>query len=392
MLFTQIMPVSSDRATRKLRSASAVQMEPDSPYSTRLLISTASSSAIPSGADSVEVNLYYQTTSREYIEFLRDEINGSGNLTLEASAYVIQTDPFFEQLKGWGGTIWALWKNNMNVDGARPFLMAQATVGDGGGDCNAAAPTMLSATPGNQQVVATWAEILDDPTIAGYWLYYDQAGKTQLVADIGTAPFDTYTDTGLTNGLEYCYTVTSYSDTTSCESDFSNIVCATPNNQGQARVGVDSLETGRYETQGKGKNRSTVFVLTSAFDQGDGVVVQAYLVDGSNGLPVANAIVDLDINGPESASLTTESSDNSGLAQITWQTQAPNKKGQGGTTPGCYGATVSNVTAAGYTWDGALSSTGFTIGDAICPAGAGLQSQSTGVEASERIYLPAVKN
>jgi hypothetical protein len=39
---------------------------------------------IPAGADSVVVSLYYQTTSREYIEFLRDEINGTGNLTLSS--------------------------------------------------------------------------------------------------------------------------------------------------------------------------------------------------------------------------------------------------------------------------------------------------------------------
>jgi hypothetical protein len=87
------------------------------------------------GADSVQVNLYYQTTSREYIEFLRDEINGSGNLTLssptpsgEDNAYVVQSDPFFNQLKAWGHTIWDLWTHNMNVDGAAPFLMAQAQV------------------------------------------------------------------------------------------------------------------------------------------------------------------------------------------------------------------------------------------------------------------------
>jgi hypothetical protein len=84
----------------------------------------------------VEVNLYYQTTSREYIEFLRDEINGTGNLTLTdpgaggGPAYIVQTDPFFAQLKAWGDTIWNLWTHNMNVDGAAPFLMTQATFGD----------------------------------------------------------------------------------------------------------------------------------------------------------------------------------------------------------------------------------------------------------------------
>ena len=91
---------------------------------------------IPAGADEVEVKLYYQTTSREYIEFLRDEINGTGNLTLTGTGaggdppYLIQSDPFFSQLKAWGDTIWDLWTHNMNVDGALPFLMTSATHGE----------------------------------------------------------------------------------------------------------------------------------------------------------------------------------------------------------------------------------------------------------------------
>jgi hypothetical protein len=89
--------------------------------------------ALPAGAETVEVNLFYQTTSREYIEFLRDEINGSGNLTLVGigaggdQAYVVQTDSFFGQLSAWGDTIWQLWLQNINIDGAAPFLMSRAT-------------------------------------------------------------------------------------------------------------------------------------------------------------------------------------------------------------------------------------------------------------------------
>jgi hypothetical protein len=53
-------------------------------------------------AVTVEVSLNYQSTSREYIEFLRDEINGTGNLTLSGlgvggdPAYLIQTNAFCE--------------------------------------------------------------------------------------------------------------------------------------------------------------------------------------------------------------------------------------------------------------------------------------------------------
>ncbi|MBN1916662.1 MAG: hypothetical protein JW889_02030, partial [Verrucomicrobia bacterium] len=80
------------------------------------------------GAARVEVKLYYQTTSREYIEFLRNEINGTGNLTLPVSAYIVQTDPFFDRLKAWGDTIWQLWTHNADVPGAAPVLMTEASV------------------------------------------------------------------------------------------------------------------------------------------------------------------------------------------------------------------------------------------------------------------------
>lgn len=78
----------------------------------------------PSGADRVEVVLYYQGTSREYVEFLRDEINGFAAapnfLTLPPEAYIVQTDGsgFFNNLRAWGDTIWELWHHNHGLDGS----------------------------------------------------------------------------------------------------------------------------------------------------------------------------------------------------------------------------------------------------------------------------------
>ncbi len=89
---------------------------------------------VPAGATKVEVRLFYQTTSREYVEFLRDQINGDADTLSsptpsgEANAYVVQSDPFFSQLRAWGDTVWDLWENNKNVPGAAPVLMTQATV------------------------------------------------------------------------------------------------------------------------------------------------------------------------------------------------------------------------------------------------------------------------
>lgn len=81
---------------------------------------------VPTGATRIEVTLYYQVTSREYVEFLRDEIKGTGKLTLPTSAYIVQRDPFFSRLKAWGDTIWQLWDRNKGVPGAAPFPMTQA--------------------------------------------------------------------------------------------------------------------------------------------------------------------------------------------------------------------------------------------------------------------------
>ncbi len=89
---------------------------------------------LPRGAERIEFQLYYQTTSREYMEFLRDQINGTGTtlssptLSGEPQAYIVQTDPYFARLKAWGTTMWELWWNNRHVPGAAPVPMADMTL------------------------------------------------------------------------------------------------------------------------------------------------------------------------------------------------------------------------------------------------------------------------
>ena len=320
--------------------------------------------AVPNETASIDITLYYQTTSREYIEFLRDEIQGYtnnlGHETLssptpsgEEFAYVAQTDPWFTQLAAWGDTIWDLWLNNMDVTTAAPFTMASANIG-GTTTCNAPTPTLLSATPASSEVTLTWS---DEAGATGYNVYYDQAGKSALIADVGLTT--SFIDSGLTNGNEYCYKVTSYDAT--CESGFSNILCAIPNGQGQLRSGVNLLETGMYVKTGKGKTATTTWTVTSTFAQGDAVTVRAYVVDNDTGLPLQNATVTIDITGPTTTTLTTGPSDANGIAEATWNTQAPNKRGQGGTPTGSYTATTTNVTASGYTWDGVMTAVSFSI-------------------------------
>ncbi|MEJ2485228.1 MAG: hypothetical protein P8Y68_05790 [Anaerolineales bacterium] len=122
-------------------------------------------------------------------------------------------------------------------------------------------------------------------------------------------------------------------------------------------MSVSELVTGKLT--GKGKNLT--FTLTTLFAAGDSVIFQAKVVDTSTGLPIPNATVDITIIGPETVTLISGLSDSAGIAEATWRTSAPNKRGQGGTTPGDYTATVSNVTVSGYNWDGVTAWNAFTI-------------------------------
>jgi hypothetical protein len=186
---------------------------------------------------------------------------------------------------------------------AEPHIMASTTWGAPPGECSAATPNLLSANPADKQVLVTWEEVPGDPELLGYKLYYDQAGKAQLVTEFScpngsTTACDSFTDTGLTNGQEYCYKVTSYGS--ACESEFSNILCAIPTQPGQAvNIGVIApLQTGSWVTEGKGKNATTEFVIGSSFSQGDSVVIQASVHD-QDGLAVAGATITFSVTGPE---------------------------------------------------------------------------------------------
>lgn len=83
----------------------------------------------PAGTVRWHAALYYQTTSNKYIEFLRNEIEGT-LATLPPEAYIAKTDPYFSTLKDWGKAIYDLWLHN---DGCPPVLMktlASSTVSE----------------------------------------------------------------------------------------------------------------------------------------------------------------------------------------------------------------------------------------------------------------------
>ena len=185
----------------------------------------------PSGANGWTATLYYQSTSREYIEFLRNEINGTVR-TLSVSApsgepdfYIAQTDPFFSTLKGWGDAIWALWLHN---GGCPPIAMTSAS----GGTvytppCVApSTPTGLAASPAKRSVKLAWTPVDAD----GYRIYYAQGGKYSLRATVAGGNANTYTDNGLKAGQSYTYAITAYRNCTDGsveESGFSTTATAT---------------------------------------------------------------------------------------------------------------------------------------------------------------------
>lgn len=210
---------------------------------------------IAQNAAYVEVTLYYQGTSREYVEFLRGEIKGDINTSLssptpsgEQQAYIVQTDPFFGQLREWGDAIWDLWLHNhgfalsdgtpgaaVPVAGIAPFAMAQATAG--------AVPAPACETPGTpenlvasgakRKVDLTWDAVSPAPS-GGYRVFYDLAGKQQF---IDYTLMTSYTDTGLKPNNEFCYVVKAWNDCggesgvfdgDDTESSASNVACGIP--------------------------------------------------------------------------------------------------------------------------------------------------------------------
>ena len=304
------------------------------------------------GAASARIDLLYQPTSWEYIQFLV-HANDGGNAFLAEEGLNL--------LDAW------LNAGDATTRMAAPHVMASTTWGAAPSTCEATAPVLDSATAGSKQVALAWQALAQLPAeYASYefGLYYDQAGKAQAITDL---PWDggSYTDTALTNGQEYCYKLTAKVNTVegcTAESTFSNILCATPSAAGQAVIGVsEPLQTGRWVTSGKGKNATTTFELTDSFAAGDAVVIQG--VAGSGESTPSGAVVQVTISSGNSpvATLEPATTDSTGRFEVTWQTQKPNKKGQGGTSTGNYSAAVTDITLNSYSWDGQGGGVNFTL-------------------------------
>ncbi len=93
-------------------------------------------------------------------------------------------------------------------------------------------PQNLTAIAGRRIVTLNWSAGSPAPT-TGYRIYYDQAGKLLFRASVSAGTL-TYTDSGLSRNIQYCYRVTSWNDCNNNgvvdageESAVSNQACAT---------------------------------------------------------------------------------------------------------------------------------------------------------------------
>jgi hypothetical protein len=152
----------------------------------------------PPGASYATIDLLYQSTSWEYIQFLL-LANTQAPGTFLANEGV-------NLLNSW-----------LETGMAEPVVMASTTWPAGSAPppsptaCTTPGiPTNLKATAGKKSVTLAWTAASPAPT-GGYRVYYDQAGKRQFRGSVGSTTL-TFKDTGLASRTAYTYVVTSWNN------------------------------------------------------------------------------------------------------------------------------------------------------------------------------------
>jgi hypothetical protein len=303
----------------------------------------------PTGAVYAEIDLLYQGTSWEYIQFLWKANNGT-------NAFLGQEG--VNMLDAW---INAEVPVAMEVAGDRkmvpPVVMTSTTWGTPStGNVPPVAVndsyTTAQDTPLNVSapggVLANDSDT-DGDALTAVLVPNGTAGSVNLNPD---GSFSYTPDSGF-NGEDH-FTYQAF-DGTALSALATVVITVTPVGGGNT-VGVNSITTGYLQTTGSGKNRVTTFVQSSTIPVGENVIIRSTVVDNDG--PVSGAIVSSRITGLTTTDVTSAPSDANGIAEASWQTSTPNRKGNGGTPTGSYTVTTTNVSGS---WDGIATSTTFTL-------------------------------
>jgi hypothetical protein len=146
----------------------------------------------PAGAAYATIQLLYQPTSWEYIQFLY-LANNRQNAFLANEGVNL--------LNAW-----------LNTGMAEPFVVASTSWGSAPPPpcVTPGIPQNLTARAGKKSVTLTWVAGSPSPA-GGYRIYYLQSGKLQFRAGVGPTTL-TYKDSGLTSRVTYTYVVTAWND------------------------------------------------------------------------------------------------------------------------------------------------------------------------------------
>jgi hypothetical protein len=219
--------------------------------------------AIPAAATSVELTLYYQSTSKEFVEFLRDENftdstgqeiydlwNNNGKCPPEVMAQVQIdiTPPIPGDLNDDGyvdATDFGLFADCLSGPGVTPLAGCDLADLDADGDVDLhdaalfalnftgpdtlapAAPTNLTASAGTDTIALDWDDN-GEPDLAGYNVFRATAsGGPYTPLNGALLPTSDYVDTDVMTDVTYYYVVTAV-DINDNESAASDEASATP--------------------------------------------------------------------------------------------------------------------------------------------------------------------
>ena len=302
----------------------------------------------PAGAVSASIDLLYQGTSWEYIQFLWKANNGQ-------NAFLGQEG--VNMLDAW---INAEVPVAMEVAGDRkmvpPVIMASTTWGTPPtGNLPPVAQNDSYTTTQDSPLTVTAPGVLandsdiDGDALTAVLVPNGTLGNVSLNAD---GSFTYTPPPGFSGQDHFSYQA---SDGTALSALASVTITVTAVGGGN-QVGVNSIVTGYYQKTGKGKNQVTTFVPSSTIAVGQQVIIRSSVTD-NNGA-VSGATVNSSITGPTTTSVTSAPSTASGIAEASWQTSAPNRKGNGGTPTGLYTVTTTNVSG---NWNGVATAVSFTL-------------------------------